>query len=387
MSSELNLTQNAQNALEEMELDSRFQDQEEAVALILSEVKSRIPSFSLYLKRYLNTKVGLSWDEERPQEFYLQLIEQAFQSNGTPVSFDANSTTKPKAAIRNWLNRRTVSRKSVLLLGFGLQMHPDDVDDFLMKGICEQTINPKDPFEVCCWYCYRYQKDFDFFCALMERYQQLTSVVQRDGDFTLDATVNIRNSMSGIEGPSDLFDYLSTLKTSTNISRISRTAAKYFVQLCDQVKAHIAEEESIDISEVSDQQLQDLIYAGVGKTDDYNLLPEKMSDLHEAFSIKRLNRQRIGKLYSGEENVTRYDLITLNFVLYAVKEDMTRLRRYSKFMDSTNQMLQACCLQELIIQNPYEYFVLACILTEIPMDTYWDVWEKSIYNNEEVEEV
>lgn len=387
MSSELNLTQNAQNALEEMELDPRFQDQEQAVEFVWTEVKSRIPSFSLYLKRYLNSKVGLSWDEERPQEFYLQLIEQAFQNSGTPVSFDRNSTTKPKAAIRNWLSRRTVSRKTVLLLGFGLQMHPDDVDDFLAKAICEQTINPKDPFEVNCWYCYRNQKDYDFFCVLMDRYEKLTSVAPRDGEYTLDATANIKRSMYGITETSELFDYLATLKTSTNISRISRTATKCFVQLCDQVKERIANEEGISHDEVGDQQIQDFIYAGVGKTDENNLLPEKLSDLSEAFSIKRLNRQRIGKLYNGEENATRYDLITLNFVLYATQADLGRLRRYNQFRDSTNQMLQACCLQGLIIQNPYEYFVLACILTEIPMETYWDVWEMSIYNNEEWEGV
>lgn len=383
MSSELYLTQNAQDALEEMEMDPRFEQLEEAVDLIQSEIKARIPTFSLYIKRYINSRLGLSWDDERPQDFYLQLIEEAFQSSGTPVSFDVNCTTKPKAAIRNWLTHRTVSRKTILLLGFGLQMSPEDVDTLLTKGICEQAINPKDPFEVNCWYCYRHSKDFDFFNALMDRYQQLTSVASQGDDFTLDATANIRNSMYGIEDVNALFDYLATLKTSTNIPRISRTATKYFVQLCDQIKEYIAKDDGSDSKEISDQQVQDLLYAGIGKSDAYNLLPEKQSDLYEAFSIKRLNRQRIGKLYRGEESVTRYDLITLNFVLFSLREDLGRLRRYNRFIESTNLMLKACSLQDLIIQNPYEYFVLACILTQIPLETYWEVWENSFFADEE----
>jgi hypothetical protein len=46
-------------------------------------------------------------------------------------------------------------------------------------------------------------------------------------------------------------------------------------------------------------------------------------------------------------------------------------------------MMEDCALQEITIQNPYEFFVLACLRTDDPLVTYWDVWEYSIYSTEE----
>ena len=38
---------------------------------------------------------------------------------------------------------------------------------------------------------------------------------------------------------------------------------------------------------------------------------------------------------------------------------------------------EGCFLGELYISNPYECFVLMCILSEDPLGPYADVWEKS----------
>lgn len=378
----LNLTQRAEDAFFELETNPKFKDPNEAVGLIREEVKKRIPTFSLYLKRYINRRDGISWEDEQPFEYYLNLLIYEFQSRGVPVSFDSKSSTSPKAAVKNWLTRRTVSRKTVFLIGFGLQMKPEDVNLLLTKGICEQGINPKDPFEVICWYCYNFDKDFSFYEALMQKYQELPATVFQEGSASMDATVNIRNSMYGIKSPQDLLDHLGALKTSANIPRISRTATGYFNMLLDEIAQNIAIEEKITREQVSDEKIQDLLYdAGFGRTEKNSLPPEDVSDLHDVFCAKRLNRQRIGKLRSGKEQVTRYDLITLNFVIYAQKDYELRTNRYNDFVSTTNEILQKCALQEITIQNPYEFFLLACIRTEDPMGTFWDVWEQSIFDD------
>ena len=46
-----------------------------------------------------------------------------------------------------------------------------------------------------------------------------------------------------------------------------------------------------------------------------------------------------------------------------------------------NRILERCFLGELYVSNPYECFVLMCILSEEPLSTYADVWELS-YQNE-----
>jgi hypothetical protein len=346
----------------------------------LEAIQKRIPTFGLYLKRLINSREGISWDEEQPLSYYLDLIIYEFKSRGVPISFDPKSSTSMKAAVKNWLTRRTVSRNTIFLLGFGLQLEPEEVNLLLTKGICEQEINVKDPFEVICWYCYRFKKDFSFFEVLMEKYQQLPSVTPQSETFSLDATVNIRNSMYEIDNPQDLLSHLATLKTSTNIARISRTATKYFIEMYDEIAKNIAREERIAKEQVTDEKIQDLLYeAGIGKTEQNNLLPENVSALHEVFSAKRLNRQRIGKIRSGKEQATRYDLITMNFVLYTYNTFVRNINCYNSFIEKTNEMLDNCALQKITIQNPYEFFILACLRTNDPMGIFWDVWERSIY--------
>ena len=43
----------------------------------------------------------------------------------------------------------------------------------------------------------------------------------------------------------------------------------------------------------------------------------------------------------------------------------------------TNGYLADCSMGSLYITNPYECFVLMCILSEDPLGTYADVWELS----------
>ena len=42
-----------------------------------------------------------------------------------------------------------------------------------------------------------------------------------------------------------------------------------------------------------------------------------------------------------------------------------------------NQILRESGLKELHAVNPYEAFVLMCLLSDVPLATYADVWEMS----------
>ena len=47
-----------------------------------------------------------------------------------------------------------------------------------------------------------------------------------------------------------------------------------------------------------------------------------------------------------------------------------------------NHILKECSFGEIYPVNPYECFLLMCLLTEEPLSTYADVWEM-IYRKEE----
>ena len=110
-----------------------------------------------------------------------------------------------------------------------------------------------------------------------------------------------------------------------------------------------------------------------------NLLPAKAPQLNEQFSGKRFSRQHISEVLAGRAGVDRFDLITLNFFIYAGEPDAHShiRRRYSSFIESTNALLEQCGMGPLYIANPYEAFVLMCLLAEDPLGTYADVLELS----------
>ena len=76
-------------------------------------------------------------------------------------------------------------------------------------------------------------------------------------------------------------------------------------------------------------------------------------------------------------------MITLNFLIYAEQADSipNAKKRYSQFIESTNQILHSCSMGPLYVTNPYECFVLMCILSVSPLETYADVMEMSYSEN------
>ena len=109
-----------------------------------------------------------------------------------------------------------------------------------------------------------------------------------------------------------------------------------------------------------------------------NLQPMSLSCLSSLFRGRRLSRQRISGILAGKYPVERYDLITLLFFIYAqtVEPDWTA-ERYMKYIDEVNHILERCGMLGIYPANPYEAFVLMCIVTDYPMDVYSQVWEKS----------
>lgn len=135
--------------------DAQFLDKD--AQLIYNTLRHRLKtrSFGDYLKRYIYLKAELTEPfAEVPLKEYQLIIRSAFSDNHTPPSF-APTTAKLSALSKNWLTQQTVKRNVVFLLGFGLNMSADDVNMFLTKALREQEVNPKNPFEVICWYCYK----------------------------------------------------------------------------------------------------------------------------------------------------------------------------------------------------------------------------------------
>lgn len=401
--------------------DTVFLEQDAKV--IYDSLKHRLKfiSFGDYLKRYIYLKAGLEEPfADVPLKEYQLIIKSAFSDNHTPQSFTP-TTAKLSSLSKNWLTQQTVKRNVVFLLGFGLNMNVEDVNMFLTKALREPEINPKNPFEVVCWYCYKNKYNYLKFEKLWDLYNTTPADFVDMGLIYSEHTIGVRNSMYSVHDDTTLIAHLSKLKTSDNVSRISVTAKECFDRLYDEARDLIAalynqtedeqhtnalfeyqdklsrsdrlydcekierikkfrdDKRTFTREDITESDIEHIICATIPTDRHGNLTPSKASKLNEQFAGKRFSRQRIGEILSGNAEITRFDLITLNFFVFSQKLNVypEAKQRYMQFLESTNKILEKCFMGSLYIQNPYECFVLMCILSLDPLGTYADVWELS----------
>ncbi len=323
---------------------------------------------------------------------------------------------------KNWLTQQTVKRSVVFLLGFGLAMSEDDVNNFLEKALHESCINPKDPFETVCWYCLQHGLGFDDYQRIWEKYLKLPALTYDELDHILESkTVLVRSHLFTVKTEGDLMYYLSVLKRDKKNSHMSVSASMNFNELYNKARLLVAnlknqmedetfsremyaykqtlssdprlsdEEISARIAkkkasrhyytpkDITEGNIEKVICSAVPIDKHGNLVPAKTSSLNRAFYGKRFSRQHIHDVLYGRIEIDRFDLITLNFFIYSQSGDVYKnnLSRFNAFMESTNWILAECSMGELYVTNPYESFVLMCMLTDEPLCTYADVLELS----------
>ena len=137
-----------------------FQENEAGLIYQALVKKLRFIPFGDYLKRYIYQAAEMTGSfREIDPEVYRRILTDSFRETGTPASFEP-TTARLSMLAKNWLTQQTVRRSVVLLLGFGLRMTEDEVNDMLLKALQEQSLNEKDPMELICAYCYRNHLSF-----------------------------------------------------------------------------------------------------------------------------------------------------------------------------------------------------------------------------------
>ena len=383
--------------------------------------------FGDYLKRYIYRKAELEGSFRGiPLKEYQMIILDAFRENHTPSSF-VPTTAKLSALSKNWLTQQTVKRQIVLLLGFGLRMSSEDVNNFLYKALHEAGLSTQDPFETICQYCYEHGYGYYKFEQLWQMYEQM-----QPG--TLDMKLIYEKQPAGrsesIQSTQDdakLMAYLMTLKSAVGTSKAADSAYEAFLSLYDQARAIVAEmynqesqfenelqvrtlreklarndrlyeeeirerihkaEESRKVwktEDITESDLEHILCSAVPMDQNGNLTPAKRSTLNSQFEGKRFSRKHLNEILHRRTDVERFDLITINFLIHAeqVNQEPNSKKRYIRFIESTNQILQSCGMGPLYVANPYECFVLMCILSQSPLETYADVMEMSYHTSGE----
>jgi len=379
--------------------------------------------FCDFLQRYIFLKTGMNGDYDSvPLSEYINILELSFQENNTPISFHPVATRK-HTMFKNWLTQKSVHRNVVLLLAFGLQMDADDVNLFLLHALHEPGLNFRDPKEILCWYCYQKRYQYPRFLYLTEQLgQDHTVAAYPIGDLS---TQRIRNTILHIYDDDELLSFLSSMYTEGNASKYHRTIQTWFSKLYHEAQCFIAElytetelenakenakryrEKSSQSTrlydfqkekgiidrkqkyriyhpdDISGSDIERILYSGIPRDRHGNLLPNIKSSLYDQFQGKRLLRQNIHEILHEQREADRYDLLTLLFLVHCskVSENVLPQVRLDHFIRDANYMLQECSMGNLYIANPYESFLLMCILSDEPLTTFGDIWEMS-YQNE-----
>ena len=129
---------------------------------------------------------------------------------------------------------------------------------------------------------------------------------------------------------------------------------------------------------ITPSDLEKVICNGIPINKMGNLKKMSASILAKHFSQKRFSRQRITNILNHKFPVERFDLLTLEFFIISQKmQDEDPYKRYHHFIEESQKLLEKCGMSDIYIVNPYECFLLMCMLTDCPLAVFSEIWEKS----------
>lgn len=360
-------------------LDSEtFEDMDaEEIFRYLSQEMS-IVVFCDYLKRYLYELAEIEEPFSTvPDEVYIDIIKESFRENHMPFSFEP-TTAKPTAIVKRWLRQSAATRETVFLLGFGLRMADTDVDDFLRKVLMEESFDFENYRECIFWHCYHNDISYNKAKEYINAYE----------DFSVEDELNRSlwefmraNPRMYLPGEDQMLLYLQQLKIFNAAGNRSHVKEKEFARLYQdacRIVNGILYDGKKDIDEITPADAEKVLCSGIPVTESGNIMKMSASILSKQFDQKRMTRQRIKAILSGKNDVERFDLVTLLFVRYAEEvEPDWPTERYMRYIDEINEILNRCGMMDIYPVNPYESFILMCLLSDYPLATYSEVWEQS----------
>ena len=351
----------AQRFRQVVSLDS-FEDEDADVIFHYLYKEMELVSFGDHLKRYIYERAELEEPfSEIPQEVYKEIVVDSFKETYTPKSMNPTST-KLSALVNNWLNQASVKRETVFLLGFGLKMTTEDVSDFLTRVLKEQDFDFYNPDEVIYWYCYSTQQGYHKAEELKKKYEILAPV-------EVENTQVLYGSNLCLDTEEKLIDYLARLK-SKRVDPISEKSQAFqeFTKLLYHAKQIIAGLYQHD----EEEKGGDKVWTAERITP---------SDVEKVI-CSGIPINKMGNLKKMSASI----LITLEFFIVSQEmEDDDPFNRYKHFLDEIQDILLRCGMGEIYIVNPYECFLLMCLLTDCPLAVFSEIWEKS-YEEGEAEE-
>ena len=354
----------------------------------LSE-EMEIVYFNDYLKRFLFSRYspGASF-RDTDNEVYIEIINREFEKNEAPHSLTP-TLKKWSAIVKDWLNRESVRRPTIFLLGFGLAMTDVEVSEFLTKVNKEEDFDFFDIEELSYWYAFKNGMNYEKTLELIKRLKCITPSGEIDAQRWIEIQKDPRGKITDMQ---TLCEYVHGLILYNVIEEKKKVSLDMFKKLYEDSRRIVADiynryDYAEEVSsrkhvwekdEITPGDVEKVLMCGTPTSEGGNLQKMSASVLSKQFSLKRISRQRIDSILKGRQRVERYDLITLLFFRYAVEvEPDWPAERYLRYVEEINEILRESDMMEIYPVNPYEAFVLMCLVTDEPLSVYSEIWEKS----------
>lgn len=377
---EYDFTRKAIHGMQSVVSSEDFEDMDARMIFEYLLAQIQTCSFCNYLKRYIYARADIAEPfSEVPNAAYRGIIDNAFTRNRAPHSF-THTSVKRGAAIRRWLEQDSVQRSTVMALGFGLRMRGEEVSEFLTKAIQEPDFDQADPWEMICRFCFENGLPYVRAAALMEEYRAMPTGRRGGGaqpePLPRHCTEAALKSWLRRARDTEAWECTDSQRRGA-FATLYGECQKAVATLYQDDEAFRDSGKSWQPEDVGPADIERMLCDGIPRTDSGNLQKMSQSLLNRQFQQKRITRQRLDQLIKGELSVERFDLITLGFFIASQQEDENPRQRLRAYMDRMNEMLARCGMMRLYPANPYEAFVMMCLLTEMPLLTYYDVWEMS----------
>lgn len=334
----------------------------------------RTVPFGDYLKRYIYLNSGMSGSfQDVPVKAYRQTLMDAFRENGVPASMDSEEIRLATVTGR-WLEQFRVSRETVLLLGFGLNMLADEVNLFLTEALHDHRMDSENPLEGICEYCFQRRYGWHKFIRLRKMYEQGPEALGKAS--TEPAATGLQEGRT-IRQDRELLACLFQAPEETAQRRKTWESFRGLYQ--DACRKIVLESSGALKGEPTSADVERVFCPPVFRDRHGNLKMTIRPEVRRELSSRRFTRQHLHLTLSGQREPDRYDLLTLGFYLHTdARNSADAARNTALFEEDMNQILTGCGYGPIYPADPYECFLLMALSTPEPMESYNNVMELAL---------
>lgn len=358
-----------------------------------------------HIKRYIYDSIapeGVNIEDITDKEFE-DFIKHAFRENGMRNRGSMNPKTGTKLGnyLEFWMKSPVtgISRRTCFLFCFGLNMDEEQASYMLTGVLRKADFNVRDYREAIYYYCLRYNLQYAGVVHWLDVYDKLpeTSAVKDEKDWTGTITLQKKLSEIGLKKDDEKFlGYLAELKTFESNRKKSLNCARVERQILSELEDSISEEKSDTFfrkNQAVDLELIEefLLMKDLGEVEISPAMIQLMEEriitfpYFSAVSLKK-------KVVDRTTSVKREDVLMSAFLLCTCGLDMEAnedtegcyAERKADFVYEANRRLEECGFGALYLLNPFELFLVSCLLQKRPLDYFLAAWR--LYRFAETEE-